>query len=247
MSIGAQRSANTCRLLVSASPTTADPVLWLLWQARPAEGATQTSGGGSDTEPACRDRVVWVGRDRERRRPDPVRGPLLAVIDAGGLVHALPETAAESVVLDPISAALRGERRRTLSASADREPNETHELTNSRTHELTLSGDGIGRLLVLPSMSVHVGTELDAPVRMPAATLRDAASPRSHVLLLSDGGFSAHRDLAGALTVCGYAGRRVGVRGRCGLGRPVRAGNHRTRETVHDARDRAALGGGAGA
>jgi uncharacterized protein with von Willebrand factor type A (vWA) domain len=231
---GVCRSADLARMLPTEAAMLAHPKLRLLWHARRTERALLTYRlEGHDIEHVRVEREELVGRDRTRRRPRRVRGPILALVDTSGSMHGLPETVAKALVLEAMRTALREERRCFLVSFSGPEQVDTH--------ELSLTDDGLAGLLEFLGMSFHGGTDLHAPLRAALDKLGEEAWTRADVLLVSDGGFSAPRALLPAVAEKKAEGTRFhGVQ----IGQTGRTGMHAVCEPVHTFRGWAALRGG---
>jgi uncharacterized protein with von Willebrand factor type A (vWA) domain len=230
---GVRRSDDIARMLPAEAALLAHPKLRLLWHARRAERALLTYElEGHDIHHVRVEREERVGRDRTRRRPRPVRGPILTLIDTSGSMHGLPETVAKALVLEAMRTALREERRCFLVSFSG--PQQVD------THELSLTDDGLAGLLGFLGMSFHGGTDLHAPLLAALEKLGEEAWTRADVLLVSDGGFSAPRDLLPAVAKKKDEGTRFhGVQ----IGQAGRTGMHAVCDPVHTFRDWAALRG----
>lgn len=127
-------------------------------------------------------------------------------------MHGLPETVAKAVVLKALRIAHSERRRCFLYAYSG--PGQVLE------HELSVTRAGLGELLQFLSMSFGGGTDIGAMSTV-VARLRQETWKKADVLLVSDGEWSAPREvIAGAAAKengTRFHGLQIGNRGRTGL------------------------------
>lgn len=227
---GVERSGEIARMLPVEASMLGHPTLRFLWHARRAERALLTYRvEGVETE------SVWVEREvmeeAEGRKPRPERGPILAVIDTSGSMNGLPERVAKAIVLEAVRTAHAEKRRCFLYAYSG--PGQVLE------HELSLSPEGLGRLLVFLSQSFGGGTDIGAMTTV-VERLRQTTWSKADVVLVTDGEWSAPQAVVSALHEAREKGTRfhgvqIGNRGKTGL--------HAICDPVHVFQDWAAAGG----
>ena len=227
---GIERSGEIARMLPVEASLLGHPQLRLLWHARRAERALLSYRvEGVVTE---RVRVERESKEEvEGKRPRPQRGPILAVIDTSGSMNGLPELVAKAVVLEALRTAHAEKRRCFLYAYSG--PGQVLE------HELSLSADGLGRLMMFLTQSFGGGTDIGAMTTV-AERLKQDAWVKSDVILVTDGEWSAPHAVVQAVATARAIGTRfhgvqIGNRGHTGL--------HSLCDPVHVFQDWAALGG----
>ncbi len=228
---GVERSGEISRMLPAEALMLGHPKLRLLWHARRAERALVTYRvEGIEIERR------WVERDGmeevEGRRPRPERGPILAVMDTSGSMHGLPETVAKALVLEALRTAHAEKRRCFLYAYSG--PSQVLE------QELSLTSDGIGRLLAFLGLSFGGGNDETGVMAKVVARLKEQDWKKADVVFVSDGVWPAPASLVATVKEAREAGTRfhgvqIGNRGRSGL--------HAICDPVHEFGDWAALGG----
>lgn len=227
---GIERSGEVARMLPAEAALLGHPSLRLLWHARRAErGLLTYRVEGVETERA----FVEVGahEEREGRRPRPERGPILAVIDTSGSMEGLPEQVAKALVLETVRTAHAEKRKCYLYAYSG--PDEVLE------HELDLSPEGIGRLLVFLSQSFGGGTDIGAMSRV-VERLREETWRKADVILVTDGEWVAPDAIVAAVAKARGEGTRFhGVQ----IGDVGRTGLHTLCDPVHVFTDWADAGG----
>ena len=227
---GIERSGEIARMLPAEAAMLGHPKLRLLWHARRAERALLTYR----VEGVIVERVqveAEAFEEIEGQRPRPQRGPIIAVIDTSGSMHGLPERVAKAVVLEAMRTAHAENRRCYLYAYSG--PSQVLE------HELSLTDDGIGRLMTFLSHSFGGGTDIGAMTTV-VERLKQDTWKKADVVLVTDGEWAApHRVVAGVTAARAngtrFHGVQVGNRGRTGL--------HSVCDPVHVFQDWAALGG----
>lgn len=228
---GIERSGEIARMLPAEALMLGHPKLRLLWHARRAERALVTyrvEGIEVERRMVERDALEEV----EGRRPRPERGPILAVIDTSGSMHGLPETVAKALVLEALRTAHAEKRRCFLYAYSG--PGQVLE------QELSLSADGIGRLLAFLGLSFGGGNDETGVMAKVVARLKEKDWKKADVVFVSDGVWPAPAALVASVREAREAGTRfhgvqIGNRGRTGL--------HAICDPVHEFGDWAALGG----
>ena len=228
---GIERSGDISRMLPAEAAMLGHPRLRLLWHARRAERALVTYRvEGIETE------RVWVEHEFreeiERKRPRPVRGPILAVLDTSGSMHGLPEQVAKALVLEAVRTAHAEKRRCFLYAYSG--PGQVLE------HELDLSPDGVGRLLSFLGLSFGGGNDETGIMAKVVARLNENDWKKADVVFVSDGEWPAPAGLVSSVQRARKDGTRfhgvqIGNRGRTGL--------HEVCDPVHVFRDWAAASG----
>ncbi len=228
---GVERSGEISRMLPVEASMLGHPKLRMLWHARRAERALLTyrvEGVLSE--------VIQIEMDSfeeiEGRRPRPERGPIISVIDTSGSMHGMPERVAKAIVLETLRVAHAERRRCYLYAFSG--PGDVAE------HELDLSPEGIGRLLVFLGCSFGGGTDPSGVMSPVVARLTKPDWARADVLLVSDGEFGVSGALEASVSAARDAGTRfhgvqIGARGRTGL--------HALCDPVHEFSDWATAGG----
>jgi uncharacterized protein with von Willebrand factor type A (vWA) domain len=207
------------------------PKLRLLWHARRAERALLTYR----VEGVAIERVQVETESMEEvdgERPRPERGPIIAVIDTSGSMHGLPERVAKAVVLEALRTAHAENRRCFLYAYSG--PSQVLE------HELSLTDDGLGRLMAFLSHSFGGGTDEAGMMQRVVTRLREQAWTKADVVFVSDGEWPAGARLISSVHGAKEGGTRfhgvqIGNRGRTGL--------HAVCDPVHEFREWAQLGG----
>jgi uncharacterized protein with von Willebrand factor type A (vWA) domain len=227
---GIERSGEISRMLPAEAVNLAHPKLRLLWHARRAERALLTYRvEGIEIE------RVLVEREAEeaveKRRPRPERGPIIAVMDTSGSMHGLPERVAKALVLEALRTA--HEEKRKCYAYMFSGPGDIVE------HELDLSPEGIGRLLMFLGHTFGGGTDVGVLAKV-AKLLQANDWKKADVVFVSDGEWSAPASLVRDVERARGAGSRfhgvqIGNRGRTGL--------HTVCDPVHVFQDWATAGG----
>lgn len=228
---GVERSGEIARMLPAEAVLLGHPRLRLLWFARRAERALATYRvEGVEVE---RRRVEREATEEvEGRRPRLERGPILAVVDTSGSMHGLPETVAKALVLEALRTAHAEGRRCLLYLYSG--PGQVLE------QELSLSSDGIGRLLTFLGQSFGGGNDEAGVMAKVVARLEEQAWTKADVVFVSDGEWPAPAALVARVQQARERGTRfhgvqIGNRGRTGL--------HAVCDPVHVFSDWAALGG----
>jgi uncharacterized protein with von Willebrand factor type A (vWA) domain len=227
---GIERSGEISRMLPAEAALLGHPKLRLLWHARRAEGALVTYR----VEGVVIERVlaeVDVLEEVDGKRPRPQRGPIIAVIDTSGSMHGTPELVAKALVLEALRTAHAENRRCYLYAYSG--PSQVLE------HELSLTDDGLGRLMTFLGHSFGGGTDIGAMSTV-VERLKQSSWKKADVVLVTDGEWSApHGVVAGVAeareTGTRFHGIQIGNRGNTGL--------HSLCDPVHVFQDWAALGG----
>lgn len=228
---GIERSGEIARMLPAEAVMLGHPKLRLLWHARRAERALVTYRvEGIEIERRLVEREALEAV--EGRRPRPERGPILAVIDTSGSMHGLPERVAKALVLEALRTAHAEKRRCFLYAYSG--PGQVLE------QELSLSADGIGRLLAFLGLSFGGGNDETGVMARVVARLKDQDWKKADVVFVSDGEWPAPSSLVASVKEARELGTRfhgvqIGNRGRTGL--------HAVCDPVHEFQDWAALGG----
>ncbi|MEY3142036.1 MAG: hypothetical protein RLY21_529 [Planctomycetota bacterium] len=210
---GIERSGEISRMLPVEAAILGHSKLRMLWHARRAERALITYRvEGIEIEQHPIEREVMVAN--ERKRPRPERGPILAVIDTSGSMHGVPERVAKALVLEALRTAHSEKRRCYLYSYGG--PGEVLE------HELSLSADGVGRLLEFLSMSFGGGTDAEGVIPYVTTRLRQEHWKKADVIFVSDGEWPAPASMvAGVRAACDsgtrFHGVQIGNRGRTGL------------------------------
>ena len=210
---GVERSGEISRMLPVEAMTLGHPKLHMLWHARRAERALVTyrvEGVELERNPTERDVMVV----EERRKPRPERGPILAVVDTSGSMHGVRERVAKALVLEALRTAHSEKRRCYLYSYGG--PGEVLE------HELSLSDNGVGRLLAFLSMSFGGGTDAAGVIPFVTARLGQEDWRKADVIFVSDGEWPAPASMVEGVQGARKLGTRfhgvqIGNRGRTGL------------------------------
>jgi uncharacterized protein with von Willebrand factor type A (vWA) domain len=177
---GIERSGDIQRMLPAECVLLGHPTLRLLWHARRAERTLMTYRvEGVDVE-----RVLGEREEQEaqsRQKPADGRGPILVCLDTSGSMEGLPELVAKALVLESMRVALAEKRACYLYAFSG--PGDVQE------HELSLTEEGLARLMAVLTMSFHGGTDVSAPLSRAVARLGEEGWKRADLLLVSDGEF----------------------------------------------------------
>jgi len=177
---GIERSGDIQRMLPAECVLLGHPTLRLLWHARRAERTLMTYRvEGVDVE-----RVPGECEEQEaqsRQKPADGRGPILVCLDTSGSMEGLPELVAKALVLESMRVALAEKRACYLYAFSG--PGDVQE------HELSLTEEGLARLMAVLTMSFHGGTDVSAPLTRAVARLGEEEWKRADLLLVSDGEF----------------------------------------------------------
>ncbi len=228
---GVERSGEIGRMLPAEAVFLGHPKLRLLWHARRAEQALLTyQYKGLVTE---RTLVEREGIEEiEQPRPRPVRGPILVIVDTSGSMHGAPELVAKALVLEAMRTAHAERRRCFLYAYSGHGQIEEH--------ELSVSGDGLGRLLSFLGMTFGGGNDEVGVLRRALARLNADDWRKADVLFASDGEWPAPGSVVAEVKAAGKNGTRfhgvqIGNRGTTGL--------HAICDPVHKFADWLKLGG----
>lgn len=228
---GIERSGEISRMLPGEAALLGHPKLRLLWHARRAERALLTYRvEGVMVETIEVERESFEELDGERPRPQ--RGPILAVIDTSGSMHGLPERVAKAVVLEALRTAHAENRKCFLYAYSG--PGQVLE------HELSLSAEGLGRLMAFLTFSFGGGNDETGMMTRVVARLQENDWKKADVVFVSDGEWPAPAGLVNAVATARDAGTRfhgvqIGNRGQTGL--------HAICDPVHEFSEWAKLGG----
>ncbi|AEI63921.1 VWA domain-containing protein [Corallococcus macrosporus] len=228
---GLERSGELARMLPVEVVNLGHPKLRYLWHARRAERALLTYRvEGLELE------RTLVERDseqvEEQRRPRPQRGPIIAVVDTSGSMQGLPEQVGKALVLEALRTAHAEKRRCFLYDYSG--PGQVREF------ELSLTAEGLGRLLTFLGQSFGGGSDV-AEVTARVVQRLDANDwKRADVLFVSDGEWPVPDGLPRRVEQAREKGTRfhgvqIGNRGRTGL--------HALCDPVHVFQDWAAVGG----
>ena len=228
---GVERGSEIARMLPLEAAMLGHPKLRLVWHARRAERALLTyrvEGVEVELTPTEREEMV----ERERKRPRPERGPIIAVVDTSGSMNGLPEQVAKALVLE-VARTAHAERRQCL-LYAYSGPGQVLE------HELSLSPEGIERLLVFLGLSFGGGSDEMGVMQRVLARLKESDWRKADIVFVSDGEWRPTRDLVQMVGEAReeqtrFHGVQIGNRGRTGL--------HAICDPVHVFRDWAAVAG----
>jgi uncharacterized protein with von Willebrand factor type A (vWA) domain len=228
---GIERSGEIARMLPAEAALLLHPTLRLLWHARRAERALLTYRvEGTEIEVRLVERQAE--HEVEGKRPRPVRGPILAVIDTSGSMHGEPETVAKALVLEAVRVAHAEKRRCFIYLFSGPR--------NSAEHELGLSAEGIGALLRFLGQSFGGGTDPSTVTELVVRRLKEENWKKADVLVVSDGEFSASAALVAQVAATRADGTRFhGVQ----IGTSLQSGLHALCDPVHMFDTWAAAGG----
>ncbi|NVJ17652.1 VWA domain-containing protein [Myxococcus sp. AM010] len=229
---GIERSGELARMLPAEAVNLGHPKLRYLWHARRAERALLTYRvEGIEVERTLVEREHE--ESVERRGPRPTRGPIITVIDTSGSMHGVPERVGKALVLEALRTAHAEKRRCFLYDYSG--PGQVREF------ELSLTAEGLGRLLTFLGQSFGGGSDV-AEVTARVVQRLDANDwKRADVLFVSDGEWPVPDGLPRRVEQAREKGTRfhgvqIGNRGRTGL--------HALCDPVHVFQDWAAVGGG---
>lgn len=228
---GVERSGDIARMLPGEAVMLGHPKLRLVWHARRAERALVTYRvEGVEVERTWTQHEDFV--EKERKRPRPERGPIIAIIDTSGSMHGLPEQVAKAIVLEAVRTAHAEKRRCFLYAYSG--PGQVLE------QELDLSPDGVGRLLAFLGFSFGGGNDEAGVLAKVVARLRENDWRKADVVFVSDGEWPAPAQLVHEVEQARDRGTRfhgiqIGNRGETGL--------HAVCDPVHVFWDWAGVGG----
>lgn len=202
---GVTRSDDLSRLLPSETALLRHPMARRLFLARLAEKALSTYQV-EGVEPQRIEAIVEeTGEvEREVRRPADGAGPILLCVDTSGSMAGAPETMAKAIALEAMRVAHKEGRRCFLwsfSGPGQVEP-----------HELSLSADGVAKLLAFLLASFHGGTDVGAPVAAACAKLTEEDWRRADLAIITDGGFAVSSETRDHLAAA-RAERGLRVRG----------------------------------
>lgn len=210
---GIERSGEISRMLPVEASMLGHPKLRFLWHARRAERALVTYRiEGTDYEKVLVERDSF--EEQEKKTPRPQRGPIMAIIDTSGSMHGLPEQVAKALVLEAVRTAHAEKRKCFLYAYSG--PG------NVTEHELSLTQEGIGRLLDFLGFSFGGGNDEVGVLRKSLAKLREENWKKADVLFVSDGEWpvphAALDEVKKAKDAGGrFHGVQIGNRGQTGL------------------------------
>lgn len=196
---GIERSSEVARMLPGEAMLLGHPRLRYLWHARRAERAMLTYRvEGVDIETVLVEHESEEAADRAQPRKN--RGPIIAVIDTSGSMAGLPEQVAKALVLETLRTA-HSEKRRCYVYSFGA-PKEVVE------HELSVSPDGIGRLLTFLGVSFGGGTDPSGAIRSVLGQIKEGEWSKADVLIASDGQWRVAADIIEAVGQAREAGTR---------------------------------------
>lgn len=178
---GVERSSELSRMLPVEAALLGHPILKKLWHARRAERGLMTYRvEGVYAERAA---TETEGEELQKRlRPPTVeRGPILICLDTSSSMAGLPETVAKALTLEAARVAYQERRGCYLYSFSG--PRQVFE------QELTLSPEGLARLMAFLTMSFHGGTDVAEPLSRATQRLDKEAWSRADILLVSDGEF----------------------------------------------------------
>lgn len=228
---GIERSGEISRMLPVEASMLGHPKLRFLWHARRAERALITYRiEGTDYEKVLVERDSF--EEQEKKTPRPQRGPILAIVDTSGSMHGLPEQVAKALVLEAVRTAHAEKRKCFLYAYSG--PGDITE------HELSLTPEGIGRLLDFLGFSFGGGNDEVGVLRKALAKLREENWKKADVLFVSDGEWPVPHAALDEVKQskdagCRFHGVQIGNRGHTGL--------HAVCDPVHLFTDWATMGG----
>ena len=177
---GIERSGEIARMLPSEAVLLGHPILKRLWHARRAErGLMAYRVEGTDWETTTTEDEV--GEEIDAPTQSKQRGPILFCLDTSGSMEGLPERVAKALALEALRTAHQEKRRLYLYLFSGR-----GQVTEQ---ELSLSSDGIARLMSLLTLSFHGGTDVAAPLLRAVQRHGEEAWSRADILLVSDGEF----------------------------------------------------------
>lgn len=178
---GVERSDELSRMLPMEATLLGHPVLKKLWHARRAERGLMTYR----VEGVYTERVSTETEGEEQRKrlkpPTVERGPILICMDTSSSMAGLPETVAKALTLEAARVAYQERRGCYLYVFSG--PGQVAE------QELTLSPEGLAKLMAFLTMSFHGGTDVAEPLSRAAQRLDKEAWTRADILLVSDGEF----------------------------------------------------------
>ena len=184
------RSGDFSRMLPSEAVWLMHPTLARAWHARRAENALLVYRAEEDVDIVrLRDQEVADGADVETTRR--VRGPVIVCLDTSGSMAGSAGALAKAIVLHVTMTAHDEERPVYLYAFSG--PGDVVE------HELSFDGDGAEALLAFLVLDYAGGTDVAEPLRRALDRHDQAEWSRADLLLVSDGGFAAPRELVAAL------------------------------------------------
>lgn len=178
---GVERSGELSRMLPVEAALLGHPILKKLWHARWAERGLMTYR----VEGVYSERIATETEGEEQRKhfkpPTVERGPILICLDTSSSMAGLPETVAKALTLEAARTAYQERRGCYLYCFSG--PGQVLE------QELTLSLEGLARLMAFLTMSFHGGTDVAEPLSRAAQRLDKEAWSRADILLVSDGEF----------------------------------------------------------
>ncbi len=226
---GLERSGDIARMLPAEAALLGHRSLRLLWHARRADRSLMTYRV-EGVEVVTREVLREGQEEREQHAPRRQRGPIIAVVDTSGSMHGLPERVAKALVLEALRTA-HAEKRRCLVYLYSG-PGQVQEL------ELSLSEDGIARLLAFISMSFGGGNDEASVLARVLQRLDENDWRKADVVFVSDGEWPAPHSVIRGVEKAREVGTRfhgvqIGNRGETGL--------HAVCDPVHVFQDWAAL------
>ncbi|KFE69590.1 VWA domain-containing protein [Hyalangium minutum] len=197
---GLERSGDVQRMLPVEAALLGHPTLRLLWHARRSERTLLTYRvEGTDLERVQME--TEAGEAHQRPRPAETRGPILVCLDTSGSMKGTPELVAKALVLEATRVGFNEKRPCYLYAFSG--PGDVAE------HELSLTEQGLARLMAFLTQSFSGGTDVTAPLSRAVARLDAEGWGRADLLLVSDGEFEVPAETRDLLT---RASARKGLR-----------------------------------
>lgn len=178
-----ERSDEISRMLPSEAMLLIHPKLRLLWHAKRAERALFTYRRvATDVQEIQHHHIDMVADTQERKRPRPERGPILAVIDTSGSMLGQPEIVAKALVLEAVRTAHMEKRKCYLYLYSHGD--------NVKELDLSITDDGLGRLMDFLGQSFGGGSDVDA-MNLVVERLKKPEWAKADVILVSDGEWTA--------------------------------------------------------
>lgn len=186
---GVTRSDSISRMLPQETALLTHPVLKKLWHAKRAEHALLSYAvEGTDTVTEELKEELEVREARTGTNVNKNSGPIIVCLDTSGSMMGTPENVAKALVLECLSVATRENRQcyvYLFGSSGEIEE-----------RELSLTKDGLERMISFLSMSFGGGTDAEGPLNLALARSDEKEWDKADILIVSDGEFAVTAGLS---------------------------------------------------
>ncbi|MFT6908408.1 MAG: hypothetical protein ACJAS1_005108 [Oleiphilaceae bacterium] len=179
---GITRSDSVSRMLPQEAVMLGHPILKKLWHARRSESALVSYAfEGTDLISEDREQQVEKLEDHVGKQESRNRGPMIICLDTSGSMVGTPENIAKALVLECLNVATKEKRACYIYLFGSQ--NEVEEI------ELSLTPEGLKRIITFLSMSFGGGTDAEGPLKLALKQSDKKGWEKADILLVSDGEF----------------------------------------------------------